>query len=275
MSTDTDGAPPSVAPESRDDPGAAETVESGATWLQAEIQRRMAAARQRRQAGGTPAHGGPDPPAPRPTTAPATPPTRDPSARHGGPDAAPHDAGAPLDPTRAANGVLSGWSSVSSRCFRRPDPRGRVPRASRADPSQTRPLAQACPASFRAMQAGRAERKRRCFGRRSVSCWSLPYRPGRRGLSSRRAGRRPGQAGGAASRKRRCSGRRRVSGGATGAVRPARPRAVAPAGREAAGTAWSPGPEPASAAWSPGAGAWTRPPPADPTGPVRCRPIDR
>ncbi|HEX3261848.1 MAG TPA: hypothetical protein VHS35_25295, partial [Pseudonocardia sp.] len=65
MSTDTDGAPPSVAPESRGDPGAAETVESGAAWLQAEIQRRMAAARG--GAGGRHArHGGPEPAQPRP-----------------------------------------------------------------------------------------------------------------------------------------------------------------------------------------------------------------
>ena len=65
MSTDTDGVPPSVAPGSTDDAGAAETVESGAAWLQAEIQRRMAAARS--GSGGRHArHGGPEPAQARP-----------------------------------------------------------------------------------------------------------------------------------------------------------------------------------------------------------------
>ena len=65
MSTDTDGTPPSVVPGSVDDAGASETVESGSDWLQAEIQRRMAAAR--RGSGGRHArHGGPDPEPARP-----------------------------------------------------------------------------------------------------------------------------------------------------------------------------------------------------------------
>ena len=68
MSTHTDGAPPSVAPEPNSGSGSAETAQSGAeldtesgvTWLQAEMQRRMAAARN--GSGGRHArHGGPDP----------------------------------------------------------------------------------------------------------------------------------------------------------------------------------------------------------------------
>jgi hypothetical protein len=64
MSTDTDGAPPSVAPEPDSGSGSRETAdqgpESGTAWLQDEIQRRIAAARN--GSGGRHArHGGPDP----------------------------------------------------------------------------------------------------------------------------------------------------------------------------------------------------------------------
>ncbi|MDT7576559.1 MAG: hypothetical protein QOH17_2892, partial [Pseudonocardiales bacterium] len=68
MSTHTDGAPPSVAPEPDNGSGSAETAGSGSesgaasgvTWLQAEMQRRMAAARN--GSGGRHArHGGHDP----------------------------------------------------------------------------------------------------------------------------------------------------------------------------------------------------------------------
>ena len=119
MSTHTDGAPPSVAPEPESGSGSAKTAESGpepdtgsgAAWLQAEIQRRMAAARN--GSGGRHArHGGPDP----------TPAQTEYQARHasdrataGGRRAA--GLPSPVQPTRGDDGaeVPTAWTSARGR----------------------------------------------------------------------------------------------------------------------------------------------------------------
>ena len=112
MSTDTDGVPPSVAPGSTDDAGAAETVESGAAWLQAEIQRRMAVARG--GSGGRHArHGGPESAQARP----------DYRARHAS-DPAPAAAADPDDPDAATEPAAPG---VAGSAGARPAPPRRTP----------------------------------------------------------------------------------------------------------------------------------------------------
>jgi hypothetical protein len=114
MSTHTDGAPPSVAPEPDNGSGSAETAGSGSesgaasgvTWLQAEMRRRMAAARN--DSGGRHArHGGPDP-------APAQ---AEYKARHASDRAAPAGRRAaglpsPVQPTRGDDGaeVPTAWT---------------------------------------------------------------------------------------------------------------------------------------------------------------------
>lgn len=121
MSTDTDGVPPSVAPGSDDDAGAAETAEPGGTWLQAEIQRRMAAARN--GSGGRHArHGGPEP-------TPARPEYR---ARHA--SAPPPPRAAPVD--EAASGADAAVTPAGPA--RSADPADAVWRAG-ADPAAARP----------------------------------------------------------------------------------------------------------------------------------------
>ncbi len=141
MSTHTDGAPPSVAPEPNSGSGSAETAQSGAeldtesgvTWLQAEMQRRMAAARN--GSGGRHArHGGPDP-----TPAQAEYQARHASDRAGAAGRRAAGLPSPVQPTRGDDGaeVPTAWTSP-------PDPAPPRPRSGAEGEAQP-PLAELRP----------------------------------------------------------------------------------------------------------------------------------